>query len=306
MHHDLDLVEPDADARPLPAGTPNSSCASITSSPLFISVDESTEIFGPIVHVGCANASSIVTLASSSRDRPRNGPPDAVSTMRATRAGLSFARRHMCTAQCSESTGTSSAPGVTRARCTTGPAAISDSLFANASRRPANNVAKVTDNPAKPTTPFTTTSASSANDANAWPPARTSHAGNAAVTRATRPGSSSATATTFGRCRSACAINSCSCRPDAPNATSSKCCGPSRSAASTSRDCVPIEPVEPAIATRTALPLIAPAPRRSRGSRGEIGTGALLHQLDALLRVVRVLALVLEQRLAILLGFTGG
>ena len=33
-------------------------------------------------------------------------------------------RRHWCTAQCSLSTGTSSAPGVERSGCTTGPAAI--------------------------------------------------------------------------------------------------------------------------------------------------------------------------------------
>ena len=39
-------------------------------------------------------------------------------------------------AQCSESTGTISAPGVARAACTTGPPAISDSLLAKASRRP--------------------------------------------------------------------------------------------------------------------------------------------------------------------------
>ena len=32
--------------------TPNSSCASITSSPLFMSVDESTVIFGPMLQVG--------------------------------------------------------------------------------------------------------------------------------------------------------------------------------------------------------------------------------------------------------------
>ena len=39
--------------------TPNSSWASITSRPLFMSVDESIVIFGPIDHVGCLSASSI-------------------------------------------------------------------------------------------------------------------------------------------------------------------------------------------------------------------------------------------------------
>ena len=63
--------------------TPNSSCASITSSPLFISVELSTVILAPMFHVGCASASAIVTSRSCSRVRPRNGPPLAVSTMRA-------------------------------------------------------------------------------------------------------------------------------------------------------------------------------------------------------------------------------
>ena len=67
--------------------TPNSSWASITSRPLFMRVDESTVIFGPIFHVGWARASSMVTDASSARLRPRNGPPLAVSTIRCTRSG---------------------------------------------------------------------------------------------------------------------------------------------------------------------------------------------------------------------------
>ena len=50
-------------------------------------------------------------------------------------------------APCSLSTGTSSAPGVRRARCTTGPPAISDSLLASARRRPASSVARVTSQP---------------------------------------------------------------------------------------------------------------------------------------------------------------
>ena len=57
---------------------PNSQCASITSSPLFISVAESMVIFGPIFQVGCRSASSAVTASSDSRASERNGPPDAV------------------------------------------------------------------------------------------------------------------------------------------------------------------------------------------------------------------------------------
>ena len=64
------------------AGAPNSQCASITSSPLFINVAESIVIFGPICHVGCFSASSAVTRSRLACARPRNGPPDAVSTRR--------------------------------------------------------------------------------------------------------------------------------------------------------------------------------------------------------------------------------
>ncbi len=55
------------------AAMPNSQLASMTSSPLFISVAESTEILRPITHFGCAHASSGVTPSRSSRFR--NGPP---------------------------------------------------------------------------------------------------------------------------------------------------------------------------------------------------------------------------------------
>ena len=64
--------------------SPKRKCASISSSPLFARVAESTVIFGPMLQVGCASASSGVTSASSSRVRPRNGPPEAVSTSDST------------------------------------------------------------------------------------------------------------------------------------------------------------------------------------------------------------------------------
>ena len=68
--------------------TPNNSCASMTSKPLFMSVDESMVILAPMVQVGCWSASATVTRSSSARDLPRNGPPLAVRTMRRTSAGL--------------------------------------------------------------------------------------------------------------------------------------------------------------------------------------------------------------------------
>ena len=65
VHHDVDVVERDAEATVGRRAPPNSSCASITSSPLFINVEESTVILGPIFHVGWASASSMVTSRSS-------------------------------------------------------------------------------------------------------------------------------------------------------------------------------------------------------------------------------------------------
>ena len=100
--------------------TPNSSCASMTSSPLFISVDESIVILAPIVQVGCRSASARVTVASSAAVRPRNGPPLAVRMMRPTSVWRPD-RRHCQIAECSESTGTISPPPAARALATTGP-----------------------------------------------------------------------------------------------------------------------------------------------------------------------------------------
>ncbi len=91
-------------------GTPKRKCASITSRPLLASVAESIVIFGPIDQVGCARASSGVTLASWSAVRPRNGPPLAVRTML---SGSPWSA-HWKSAECSLSTGIS-APASARA-----------------------------------------------------------------------------------------------------------------------------------------------------------------------------------------------
>src|SRR5690625_3102478 len=64
------------------AGMANNQCASITSTPLLAMVAESTEIFLPIVQLGCKHACSGVTVVSASRGTVRKGPPDAVSMSR--------------------------------------------------------------------------------------------------------------------------------------------------------------------------------------------------------------------------------
>ncbi len=67
-----------------PSGSPNRSCASISSRPLFIMVAESMEILSPMSQLGWASACSGVTSAMSASDQLRNGPPDAVRMSRST------------------------------------------------------------------------------------------------------------------------------------------------------------------------------------------------------------------------------
>ena len=52
--------------------------ASMNSKPLFIMVAESTEIFRPMLQVGCATASSGVIASKGLRSLFRNGPPEPV------------------------------------------------------------------------------------------------------------------------------------------------------------------------------------------------------------------------------------
>ena len=69
------------------AGVPNSQRASMTSSPLFINVAESTVILRPMRQVGWARASAGRTPSRRPALQPRNGPPDAVSRSRRTSPG---------------------------------------------------------------------------------------------------------------------------------------------------------------------------------------------------------------------------
>ena len=75
---------------------------------MFISVAELIVTFGPIDQVGCFSACSSVTLRIASSDHVRNGPPEAVRTMRRTssrrpalkrlenRVVLGIDRQHRC------------------------------------------------------------------------------------------------------------------------------------------------------------------------------------------------------------------
>src|SRR6266566_2662574 len=88
-----------------------------------------------MLQVGCASASSGPTSASSSRVRPRNGPPEAVSTSECTLSGLRSSR-HWYAAECSLSTGSSRPPPRRWAAVARSPAATRLSLFARARSTP--------------------------------------------------------------------------------------------------------------------------------------------------------------------------
>ena len=197
---------------------PKSRCASITSRPLLTRVAELIVTNGPMSQVGCASACSGVTSCSSSRVRPRNGPPLAVSTRRRTSSARP-PRRHWASALCSESTGTIW-PGRARA-VTSGPPMISDSLLASASVLPASSAASVGRRPTAPVMPLSTTSQSSP----------------AAVTEASSPSPAKA-----GENSRHCCSKSSSWEPPAVSATTRNRSGLART---TSRAWVPIDPVEP-------------------------------------------------------------
>ena len=100
------------------------------------------DTFNPMDQLGWARAISAVTLAICSRDQVRNGPPEAVSTMRST-ACLCSPVRHWKIALCSLSTGISLPPPCLTVRRKTSPAETRHSLLASAisaPRRAAVNV----------------------------------------------------------------------------------------------------------------------------------------------------------------------
>ena len=204
----------------------------MTSRPLLTSVAEFVVTTRPMSHVGWASASAGVTAASEARLRPRNGPPDAVSTSRRT-SPRSPDRSACAIAECSESTGTI-CPGRASA-VTRSPPTISDSLFASASVRPVSRAARVGPSPTEPVMPLSTTSASTS---------RTSCSASTAPSAVLSTPNSAA-------CASRPARSEPAARPTISNRRGL--------ARMTSSACVPMEPVEPRIRTRR----IRPAYRRA-------------------------------------------
>ena len=73
--------------------SPKRKCASISSRPLFISVAESTVIFGPMLQVGARAPPPGSRRRARRAQRPRNGPPEAVRTSESTVSGSRSSRQ---------------------------------------------------------------------------------------------------------------------------------------------------------------------------------------------------------------------
>ena len=125
------------------SGSSKSQEASMTSRPLFIMVAESMVIFAPMSQLGWRKACSRVTVSSSSRLLPKNGPPDAVriNFSRASRPGHPC--KHWKIAECSLSTGRIFTPCCRASSITMAPPATRVSLLARARVFPARMAAKV-------------------------------------------------------------------------------------------------------------------------------------------------------------------
>ena len=143
------------------SGSRYSRMASMTSRPLFISVEQSTVILGPMVQLGCRRASARGFLATSSRHIPRKGPPEQVRISRRISWRSAQPCKHWKIAECSLSTGTISVPQRSASSITSVPAHTSVSLLARAMRFFSRMAARVGCKPTMPTTAVTTVSASS-------------------------------------------------------------------------------------------------------------------------------------------------
>ncbi len=108
--------------------------------------------------LGCAIASRGVTLAMASRERSRNGPPEAVRMRRSTVSVVS-PRSAWKIALCSESTGSRIAPLRRTSSISSAPAQTRHSLVASATIAPRRIAVSVGPRPAAPTIAAMTQSA---------------------------------------------------------------------------------------------------------------------------------------------------
>ena len=133
--------------------------ASMTSSPLFIRLAESTVILAPMDQLGLCKASSLVTRCNSSVVLPKKGPPEQVRIRRFTSPRSRLPCSDWNRAECSESTGRISAPKSWASSITSSPPHTKVSLLARAMRLPSRMAAMVGRRPTIPTTAVSTVSA---------------------------------------------------------------------------------------------------------------------------------------------------
>ncbi len=217
--------------------------ASITSSPLFTSVEESTVIFRPIDQFGCFKASSTVISASSSFFLPRKGPPDAVRRILLTRLLFSPCMDWKI-ALCSLSTGKMETLFFFARGMMICPAVTSVSLLASAMVFPASIAAMVGLIPIMPTMAVTKTSISSITAISRRPsiPPRTSVFVSATLRRSSFAASSSKRTASRGENSLICSSIFFTFLPAARAVTCK-----SLLFLTISSVCVPMEPVEPKI-----------------------------------------------------------
>src|SRR3954447_2231154 len=218
--------------------------ASITSKPLFMSVAESIVMRPPMSHVGCASASRGVISARSTR--PRNGPPEAVTTRRSTVPG-SAASISWYRAECSLSTGSRRAPVASASAMTSSPPTTRLSLLARATSIPSVSATIVGPSPAVPTIPFSTRSAPD-EAISSRTPSSPAYTGSPCWPRASAAASGSAIATACTPCSRACSRARSHRAPAARPAISRV-----SERAMTSSACSPIDPVQPRIRTRLGI-----------------------------------------------------
>src|SRR6266498_2418662 len=196
--------------------------ASITSSPLFMSVAESMVILSPIDQFGCLSARAGVTSRSSGPGTVRRGPPLAVRMRRRTSSRL-WPASDWWIALCSESTGRIVTPRSAARRTSSSPARTSDSLFASPTVFPASMAAAVERSPAPPEIAARTKSTSgweAAVTAPASPASTSTPAGTRA--RSARAVASSCTETRRGRKRRTCSASRVAFLPAASDTTSNR------------------------------------------------------------------------------------
>ena len=231
------------------AAAPKSQCASMTSSPLFISVAESIVTLAPMLQLGWRSASSGVTaveVALAPQERPAGGRQHDAADLAPGRVPRA-AGRARC-ARCPPAGWRR--PAARTAAVIAAPAATSDSLLASATILPARAASQVGRMPAAPTIAESTTSASASAAARAAAPRRrqsTSTPVPASSRRRgplrRRVGDHGQARAQLARLRGQRAASSSRRRAPRPRARPPE-------ARTTSSALTPIEPVEPRIATR--------------------------------------------------------